>query len=36
MGFWEWVEDTIEMRTKIPEIEEEDHPLENASGEASH
>lgn len=23
MGFWQWVEDTIEMRTKIPEHEEE-------------
>jgi hypothetical protein len=27
MGFWQWVEDTIEMKQKIPEIEEEDfHP----------
>jgi len=27
MGFWQWVEDTIEMKDKIPEIEEEDfHP----------
>ena len=24
MGFWQWIEDTIEMKTKIPEIEEED------------
>jgi hypothetical protein len=24
MGFWQWVEDTIEMKDKIPEIEEED------------
>jgi hypothetical protein len=24
MGFWQWVEDTIEMKMKIPEIEEED------------
>ena len=27
MGFWQWIEDTIEMKIKIPEIEEEDyHP----------
>lgn len=27
MGFWQWVEDTIEMKDKIPEYEEEDyHP----------
>lgn len=27
MGFWQWIEDTIEMKRKIPEIEEEDyHP----------
>ncbi len=27
MGFWQWVEDTIEMKSKIPEHEEEDyHP----------
>lgn len=26
MGYWQWVEDTVEMKTKIPEIEEEDHP----------
>jgi hypothetical protein len=27
MGFWQWVEDTIEMKGKIPEHEEEDyHP----------
>lgn len=25
MGFWQWVEDTIEMKDKIPEHEEEDH-----------
>jgi hypothetical protein len=24
MGFWQWIEDTIELKTKIPEIEEED------------
>ena len=24
MGFWQWLEDTIEMKYKIPEIEEED------------
>jgi hypothetical protein len=24
MGFWQWIEDTIEMKDKIPEIEEED------------
>ena len=24
MGFWQWIEDTIEMKAKIPEIEEED------------
>ena len=23
--FWQWIEDTIEMKDKIPEIEEEDH-----------
>jgi hypothetical protein len=27
MGFMQWIEDTIEMKDKIPEIEEEDyHP----------
>jgi hypothetical protein len=27
MGFWQWIEDTIEMKVSIPEIEEEDyHP----------
>ncbi len=27
MGFWQWIEDTIEMKDKIPEIEEEHyHP----------
>jgi hypothetical protein len=26
MGFWQAVEDTMEFKTKIPEIEEEDHP----------
>jgi len=24
MGFWQWVEDTIEMKRTIPEIQEED------------
>ena len=24
MGFWQWMEDTIEMKVKLPEIEEED------------
>ena len=24
MGFWQWIEDAIEMKDKIPEIEEED------------
>src|SRR5437867_12309612 len=24
MGFWQWVEDTIEMKRRIPEHEEED------------
>jgi hypothetical protein len=24
MGFWQWIEDTIELKDKIPEIEEED------------
>ena len=24
MGFWQWVEDTIELKRRIPEIEEED------------
>jgi hypothetical protein len=27
MGFWQWVEDTMEMKRVIPEIEEEDSPL---------
>lgn len=31
MGFWQWVEDTIEMKTSIPEIEEEDAPLKSTS-----
>ena len=31
MGFWQWVEDTMEMKSKIPEIEEEDAPLQNPS-----
>lgn len=26
MGFWQWVEDTIEFKLRIPEIEEEDAP----------
>lgn len=26
VGFWQWIEDTIEMKGKIPEIEEEDYP----------
>ena len=26
MGFWQWVEDTMEMKRVIPEIEEEDAP----------
>lgn len=25
MGYWQWVEDTIEVKQKIPEIEEEDY-----------
>jgi hypothetical protein len=31
MGYWQWVEDTIEMKTKIPEIEEEDLPTTNSA-----
>ena len=32
MGYWQWIEDTIEMKSKIPEIEEEDyHPLEGTN-----
>jgi hypothetical protein len=27
MGFWQWVEDSIEMKQTIPEIEEEDAPF---------
>jgi len=33
MGFWQWIEDTIEMKAKIPEIEEEDDMLE---GQTNH
>ena len=29
MGFWQWVEDTIEMKHTIPEIEEEDALFKN-------
>ena len=33
MGYWQWVEDTIEMKDKIPEIEEEDyHQAEATNG----
>ncbi|HEY2329889.1 MAG TPA: hypothetical protein VGI63_08770 [Verrucomicrobiae bacterium] len=33
MGFWQWVEDTIEMKLQIPEIEEEDfHPASATNG----
>jgi hypothetical protein len=33
MGFWQWVEDSIEMKQKIPEIEEEDfHPAPATNG----
>ena len=33
MGYWQWIEDTIEMKSKIPEIEEEDyHPSEATNG----
>ena len=32
MGFWQWIEDTIEMKTKIPEIEEEDYHPEATNG----
>ena len=32
MGFWQWVEDSIEMKHKIPEIEEEDfHPVQTTN-----
>jgi hypothetical protein len=29
MGFWQWVEDTMEFKQTIPEIEEEDAPFKN-------
>lgn len=33
MGFWQWVEDTIEMKDKVPEHDEEDyHPTAATSG----
>ena len=32
MGFWQWIEDTIEMKHKIPEIEEEDFHRVAANG----
>jgi hypothetical protein len=33
MGYWQWIEDTIEMKSKIPEIEEEDyHPSQTTNG----
>ena len=33
MGFWQWIEDSMEMKTKIPEIEEEDyHPTNTTNG----
>jgi len=35
MGFWQWVEDTIEMKDKIPEYEEEDHHPTSATNEVS-
>ena len=34
MGFWQWVEDTIEMKTSIPEIEEQDAPLKSTPSAA--
>jgi hypothetical protein len=35
MGFWQWVEDTIEMKDKIPEYEEEDYHPTPATNEVS-
>jgi hypothetical protein len=35
MGFWQWVEDTIEMKRAIPEIEEEDFKPAVSTNEAS-
>jgi hypothetical protein len=34
MGFWQWIEDTMEMKTSIPEIEEEDAHLKNTPSSA--
>jgi hypothetical protein len=31
MGYWQWIEDTIELKTKIPEIEEEDLPAQTTN-----
>ena len=31
MGYWQWIEDTIEMKSKIPEIEEEDYHSSEAT-----
>jgi len=31
MGFWQWVEDTIELKMRIPEIEEEDLPMQTTN-----
>jgi hypothetical protein len=35
MGFWQWVEDTIEMKHTIPEIEEEDALFKNYKSSGS-
>jgi hypothetical protein len=35
MGFWQWVEDTIEMKDKIPEYEEEDYHPTPATNDVS-
>jgi len=31
MMFWQWVEDIIELKTRIPEIEEEDLPTQTTN-----
>jgi len=36
MGYWQWVEDTMELKQRIPEIEEEDFkPIEQATNNSS-
>jgi hypothetical protein len=35
MGYWQWIEDTIEIKIKIPEIEEEDYNPSEATNSIS-